>query len=60
VAQRFGSAEKVTAGADVYDLVIDLDSGQPSRYLRASFAEGERGEKLSLIEAEMRGERLEE
>jgi len=55
-----GSAEEVTAGADVYDLVIDLDSGQPSRYLRASFAAGELGEKLSLIEAEVWGERLEE
>ncbi len=58
--QRLGSAEEVTAGADVYDLVIDLDSGQPSRYLRASFAERKLGEKLSLIEVEVWGERLEE
>jgi hypothetical protein len=50
-----GSAEEVTAGADVYDLVIDLDSGQPSRYLGASFAERELGAKLSLIEAEVGG-----
>jgi hypothetical protein len=53
-----GGAEEVTAGAGVYDLVMDLDSGPPNRYLRASFAGRELDEKLGLIEAELWGARL--
>jgi len=51
-----GSADAVAAGADVYDLVIDLDGEQPSRYLRADFAARQAAQKLSLIEAEVWGD----
>ncbi len=48
-----GAAEPKQAGEDVLDVAIPLNAGTPCRYLRATFAARQPGQKMSLIEAEV-------
>jgi hypothetical protein len=50
-----GQAQAEEAGLDVKDLVVPLAGKSPCRYLRASFAARQAGQKLTLVEAEVWG-----